>query len=305
MAFVFEATFDGIRLDVASTNVSDGRDNIAHTFPKRSGADLEDQGRRVRVITLALVFFDPKIDEPEDFVKRFKRFEALYEVAATRTLQHPYLGPISCKIDSLSHNADSERGPFISASATFLEDISRPPAFRAGAGVQTQVGAVDVENSRTRLNILLASLGLPPSPVAEEALAQARKWETTITTSVREVQLEAASLNDQLNAELADIQAGASLAKHAAAKEYTFLAQAVQKTSESFTSLTTRIITITVTEPLPLLLLAANVYTATQALSRAAEMRDLNPALRRLSLIPAGTAVKAYSPLVPSALLDT
>lgn len=306
--FTYEASFAGIRIDVLSSQIQHGRVVVPHVFPKRDGADLEDMGREPFVATMEFVFIDNRgattqaalrgattgADDSGNYLDRFNEFNGLVQSGAVRILVHPYEGAVNCRVSNFSHSADGEGQPAIRCSATFTEEISLPPVFAAGAGAQTRASSQDVRAAQVGADDALAEVGLS-SDLTGDATAAAEAWEDGTELSARGVQLEMAALNNRLSTELDALEAGSDIDRHPVMKQYTLLQHNLRRAAEAFTTTTTRIVAITVTEPTPLRVIAARFYGADQADRRFDEMIELNPSIRDPSLIPANTELKAFS----------
>ncbi len=306
--FIFEASFDGIRIDVLSTDVQHGRTVVQHRFPKRDGADLEDMGRAPFVCTLEFIFIDNRGSQPEaklrgltgggedtgNYQSRFEEFNAAVDADEPRVLVHPYEGAVRCRISNFSHRAAGAGQPAINASATFTEEISLPPVFAAGSGAQTRASSQDVRAAQVGADDALAAVGLS-STLPAEATLEAEAWEADPELSTREVQLRMASLNNRLSTDLEDLETSQNLDRHPIMRNYTLLQYNLRRAADAFTATTTRIVIITVTEPTPLRIIAARFYGASEAERRFDELRELNPSVRDPSLVPAGTELQAYS----------
>jgi prophage DNA circulation protein len=297
LGFTYEAEFAGISLDVISTQVNHGRMVIPHKFPKRDGADLEDMGREPWQATLELIFINRRasLADEFDYEDRFLEFKTAVGTGEPRQLVHPYEGSVICRVSGFTHRSTGDEGqPAIFASATFTEEISIPPVFAVGAGAQTRVGAQQVAATGEAAIAELEKFEFDTSLVSA-TIDAADDWERDPSLSTRSVQLQMASINNQLDAQLTEFNAIQDLEKHGIYKQYTILQHNLRKAAESFSSTTTRIITITIREPLPLKVIAARFYGANEAERRAQEMIELNPALGNPSLVARGVELRAYS----------
>lgn len=294
--FTFEASFAGIRIDVLSSTITHGRDVIAHKFPKRDGATNEDMGRQQFNCVLQFLFIDNRfVPEGEgNYQERFEAFNKIVDDGTPRVLVHPYEGAVRCNVADFTHDADGNTQPVINASASFMEEIDLPPVFAAGAGSQTRASAQDVRAEAVQAESSLEEVGFDPSTV-QFAAEEAARWEGDPELSAREVQLQMAVINQNLNRELDELEVATDLSRHPLHKQYTRLQHSLRRAAEAFTTTTTRIVSINVLEPLPLRVIAARFYGAEQAERRFREMLDLNPAIRNPAIIPAGTTLKAYS----------
>lgn len=299
MSWTYEARFAGVRLDVRAVSASHGRSVAEHTGPRRDGADLEDLGRDAWRCTLDLVFFDrPGIAEDEgDYMERFQTFQALVEDGTPRTLVTPYEGSRRCRVGPFDHSADADAGPFILATATFIEERATRAIAEAGVGVPVTAGARAVQVAATNAKAAVADLGdddlLPLVP--DDAAAAADAWETDPDTSPRAVQLEVGSLTERLQAELDGFSALDDLELYPVLRAYTLLQDALRRAAEAITQQTTRLVTLNVLAPTPLRMIAAGFYGADQSEQRFAELLELNR-FAYPALVPAGSTLVAYAP---------
>jgi len=321
--FTFEASYDGIRIDVVSSSVNHARKVISHTFPKRDGANTEDMGREPREITMEFLFLDnlrlPQLQvitgqiSEDGYEKRFREFKELVDGGAVRTLIHPYEGSVRCRIREFSHTAKGDVQPTINCNATFVEEITQPSTFRAGSGSQNRASSQEVRSAKLAADDALSSSTFAASvPAAtltavqanvDDALTEAERWELNPDLSSREVQLQYARIANSLNADLVTLGALSSIDRYLTHKTFTLLQRKLRDAAEAFTSTTTRIVEITTTEALPLRVIATRFYGATEAEQRFNEMLELNPGIFRPTIIQPGTTLKAFSPTVASSRL--
>ncbi len=306
--FTFDASYAGIRIDVLSSNIAHGRKTKPHTFPKRDGATVEDMGRGPWVCGLQFIFIDRKaqpgeLQSPGTAIERFNAFDKLVDEGTIRRLVHPYTKSRLCSISDFTHDADGDGGIEISCSATFTEENSIPPTFAAGGGVQTIAGSHEVESKVLQAN---ASLELPAAGLSLAELEDAQleldrvtlaveQWDSDPSLSARQVHLQMATINNALSSRLEDLDTARDINRFPIMKQYTLLQYQVRLAAEAFTTDTTRVVTITTVEPLPLRVIAARFYGANQAERRFAEMLELNPEIRNPGLIGRGIDLKAYS----------
>lgn len=297
--FTFDASFGGVRIDVTSTNITHGRKRVNHGHAKKDGVTQEDQGREPLVCDLEFVFVDRKPMDGEitvsPFAERFTEFDALVSGSAVRRLVHPYLGAILCGISGFTHRADAEGGPAIFCSATFTEENSLPFVFEAGAGIHALAGAQEVRASVHATQEALEELGLPESPNLAIAVAASEDWQSNPRTTTRQIQHEMSILNSRLSKELSDFEAAGDIDSYPIIREYTKLQYNLRRAAEGATASTKRIVNITTTHSVPLRIVAARFYGASQAAARFAEMLELNPGLRNPGLIEANVTLKAYA----------
>ncbi len=301
--YSFDASWGGIRIDVTSTSTPDhGRRTIPHDLPKRDGTTLEDQGRKAFSAQMDFIFIDRKALPGEevpilDYRGRWNAFDEKVAEGKIETLIHPYAGAVKCRIENYSHSGSATGQAVITCSATFIEENSLPPVFAADdLGVQTLGGAQDVRAFGTTADAAREDIGLAASPAVATSIAAAESWESDPLLTARHVLTEMAIEINKLNAELVAIDAATDIDAYPIMRDYTLLQHSLRKTAEAFSATTTRIVTLTVTEPLPLRVIAAQFYGADEAERRFNELLELNPNLPTPVIVQRGTNLKALSP---------
>lgn len=306
--FTFDASYGGIRIDVQRTRIRHGRKQIAHRQPKRDGATLEDSGREELVCDLEFIFIDRaqqagETEAPKSYLERFRAFDALVATDAIRRLVHPYMGALRCGVGNFEHSADGESQPAIYCSATFTEETSFTPVIDARPGVQTLAGSHEVASKVLQANAALSAPGTGltgdelEASTAELAGTRAvvENWVNDPNISVREVQLQMASINSALNRRLEQLDAANNIDRHPIMKQYTLLQHQVRQAAAAYSSNTSRIVTITTVKPMPLRLIASRFYGARESAKRFDELLELNPGINNPALVGAGVEIKAYS----------
>lgn len=298
--FRYEASFDGVRIDVLSTNSNHGRRVFPHEFPKKSGATTEDQGREPLNVSISFIFIDRKAREGEslpigDYQERFEAFQDLLLVDAVRTLVHPYLGQIRCRIRNFSTDGDGEGQPVIRCTADFIEENTEPVILDILDGaIQATAGAQAVQEAQASADEALLASGLSSS-LPLQGFELATSWAVSFGLTTREVQLQMAEFNARLNDELVGFELGGDADKTQVMKSYTLLQYRMRKAAESFSTTTPRVVEIVTTELVPLRMIAARFYGADEAERRFAELLELNPQIRTPACVPPKLTLKAYS----------
>jgi len=298
--FTFEARFDGICFDVLSSSITEGREVVRHKFPKIDGVNTEDMGGNGMEISLEIIFVDhgfqvdPVNGDQGDYLERFRTFRELASKSAVRTLLHPYVGAVSCRIGDFSHNADGDGQPVIRASVQFIEDTDTEPVLRAADAFQPLASSQEVETEL--LSLQAAALGIGyETPIADGVLAEVQDWENDADLSAREIAQRMATLSNQLNDELNAFEDAADLDNYPLVKAYTKLQYQVRQVAEAVISETNRLVRLETTEPLPMRIIAARFYGAKDHERRTEELLDLNPEIRDPTLVPRGVKLKAFS----------
>lgn len=300
LGFRFEASFGGVRIDVVSTSSNHPRRVFAHEFPKKAGATTEDQGRGPLIVDLSFVFIDRKARPGEelpieDYQGRFETFKELLLVDTVRTLVHPYLGQIRCRIGNYNDSGNGDGQPMINASAQFTEENTEPAVLDIVDGaIQATAGAQAVSAASFNADLALTAQGLS-SELTGEALILAESWGFSIGLTTRQVQIEMAEINGRLDDELETFEAGGDVDSIPIIQAYTLLQFRLRKAAESFSTTTPRIVEITTEATIPLRAIVAEFYGAAEADRRFLEVLELNPTLRTPACVPPSVTLKAYS----------
>lgn len=273
---------------------------FSHEFPKKDGASTEDKGRRPLVISLEFIFIDRK-SQPGDelpvqgYEKRFDDFQELVKTGDVRTLIHPYLGQIRCRISNYSHRADGEGQARITCSATFTKENAEAPVLGiVSGGIQVTAGSQAVLAASTLANDELATAGFS-SLLPDLAFELSVSWELSLELTTRRVQTDMAALNSRLNVELITLNTSVDINLLPVMRAYTLLQFRLRKAAEAFSATSPRIVEITVEGVIPLRIIAAEFYGAEQAEQRFLELIDLNPSLRTPANVQPGQVIKAFS----------
>lgn len=294
-AVTFKAAWGGVLFDIDGVSVRQGRRQVRHTQPRRDGAELEPMGRESWEAEIRFFFFDHRRVLPGEgsMLERFRRFDEMVGEERARTLVHPYQGSIVCRVENFEHSSQADGEDVIECTATFIEDLSQPNvqdlAERAPAVAGAQQVTLDVAEAQSAL----ADAGVE-STVLADVEAAVESWDTDLELSPRTVALEMASLNNRLSAELDSFEAASDLDNFAIVKQYTRLQANLRRASEIYTRQTSRLVTITVHEPIPLRVVAARYYGAREADKRFAELLELND-IDNPALVERDTVLRAFA----------
>jgi prophage DNA circulation protein len=289
--FRFECSFDGVPFDCMSQRVSHGRRVPVHENASQDGAYTEDSARKPRRISMEIVFIDHRYiaKEAGDVFARFDAFDALAGTGKVRQLVHPYLGVINCRLEDFDHSSDAESDPpAITLSVTFVEDLHSPAVLDAAAANRPVASAQEAQ-----LEIDEAGLSAPALTLAAEEVVE---WETNTALTPREVQMRMGDLSNRLDQELSDFEALTDIESYPIVKAYVRLQYQLRNLAQAVTSTSGRTMRLTVTEPIPLRILAARFYSPKESDQRFREMLDLNPGLSDPHLVPRGTELKVAAP---------
>lgn len=296
--FLVEAAYDGVRIDVTNITSRLGNVLVSHAFPRRGGAEIDDQGTNQGAHSMGVIFYetidrDPAVDG--NHIDRFKAFKELCHDGRSHRFTHPFLGEFLVKCSEFTMQADANNRDSIGVNITFLEEEELQAVFTLGAGAQRLGGVSLVNVAADQADADLAAAGLTSTaPGAATDLVES--WdERGNDLSAREVELELASFNNNFQTELDRIDVAMDVDNYPAVRSMVLLNYNMLKAADAFKQTTPRLIELTVVNPLPLRVLAALTYGGDEADNRTAEMQELND-IRRPGLLPAGTVLKASSP---------
>lgn len=113
---ILEASFKGAVFHVQGVDNDWRRRVVAHSYPNRDGANLEDLGRDPLSIRMRAVVFGPTWR-----AERSGLMDA-FETGTSGELVHPLLGTINAELLSVREVADDTRANFIALDLEFKED---------------------------------------------------------------------------------------------------------------------------------------------------------------------------------------
>lgn len=293
-----QASYGGVEFDCLATRDSIARALIRSELPRRNGGPVQDMGADQRTTRCQLLFWErPPLKGETAQGNHLQRFAAFWEATQRGKAQafvHPITGPYQARVEDLDFDADAAERDAISVSCTFVESAPEPARFDPGALLDPYSGAAAMRTSAELARADLAAAGIDPS-VAGDASSMVDSWESDPSKSVREVSLELASLNSRIDRMIDDYELATDLSKFGPWRRLQELSYTAKRAAALFKRSQPQVIQITVAAPVPLRVLAADTYGASEASARYADMMRMNDIDDPL-LLETGTVLRAPAP---------
>jgi len=289
-SFAFQA------LDVLTTKDSIRRALARHSYPRRDGGTVQDMGSEPRETRCRIIFYErPPIDGEDELSSRshLERFEAFVSAANAGFPQefvHPITGSYNAQVEDIDFDADAEERDVIVCDCRFVEDTTDPAAFQIGSVRPSAGGAGSVAVEAEILNAALDAAGLESS-VGTDASAAVSGWGSATS---REITLELQSLSSQISQATDDLELATNLARHPIWRSMQRLHAEIRRAAQAARQVAPSLIEFTVAAPVPLRVMATNLYGAAAAQEKYAELLRLND-FDDPTLILSGTVVRAAS----------
>lgn len=285
MADFYEAQLGGVRLYLASADTDAGRTLVEHRPTRGDQVEVDDRGQgphrtRVDLLFVTMAGAPPPLD-------RLRKLVAL--VAAGNPdgffFSHPVEGTYRVAIGDFSHSLGTSGQLRASASLVRME-APTAAVTPIGPGVSPDAGLEAVTASAGAVADELADADLE-SDVPAAVVASVGRW-AEVDTAVRTVFMEAASISQQIQDEMARLELAADLRLWPAYKAMVTLAASVQAAAEAATAEVATVFRLRVSAATALRALVARVYGSRLAAERLAQVIKLNDA-GNPARIPAGT----------------
>jgi len=181
------ASWNGIDFEVVSVSDSVDRQIVAHRYPFRDGADLEDTGREPRPTTVNAVFFG------DGYLARLTKLRQEADKGKTGPFVHPLFGVWQCKVQRVSVDHEHSRRDLAAVVIQLLEDgtNSRIPDVASITAAETELNNTVAKAETTASNL--------PSPAPAE-VAAATTDANTFIDDLQETSRDPSIRLDQLNA---------------------------------------------------------------------------------------------------------
>lgn len=111
-----EASFRGVPFDFISTGEEVSRATVAHSYPFRDGAEVEDLGLNASRHTVRAILFGADADA------RLKRLKSALDAPGVGELSHPVYGALQVVVDSYHPAFDAEATDSVALDITFIEN---------------------------------------------------------------------------------------------------------------------------------------------------------------------------------------
>lgn len=291
------ANFDGIDLDILSTDDDLSNELIRHTYPFRDGAVLQNAGAVPRTTACEIWFFErPELED--DHLERVRQFAFAAATREARVFLHPLFGRFNAMVEGLTFQASATERDLVKASCTFVEQGLNPAAFEAqsdasvGAGVAavSQAGAVidglvlaaPAEGAVAGPGDVIPVEGAVTSTVLETvtvqdtALTTAQRWADTEGITQRQINLELNQITNEIDAEIDRLDLSTNVVNYDTWIAFVRLHGAIRRAAElairTAPKLTTHIVRVTA----PLISIMADIYGGSLAVEKYSRTLELN-----------------------------
>lgn len=124
---LLDASFRGVAFEVESVDDNGEKSLALHEYPYRAGANIEDLGRKARIIPVrALIWGD-------DYAERLQKLIAAFESSGPGELIHPVYGVVNVVIRKWEVHEEAERPDYAALSFEAVEADPDKPFFEAVA----------------------------------------------------------------------------------------------------------------------------------------------------------------------------
>lgn len=290
------ASFAGVEFDCVATRDSISRAIFREEYARVPGARLQDLGLGPRETTCRLIFWDRPPVEGEDPAQSLRspreRFEAFYQAFAsegTHDFVHPQTGAYRAKAEDFSWEIDPNED-VIFAECRFVEDSLEPATIGDGVSVPFDASLARARVQAMQLEEQLLAAGLDAT-LAADAASMVDVWDTSADLSIREVNLALLSMSARIGDAIDDFELATDLDRMPILRSTHRLLFALRQAAGKIRQTQPQIVAITTTRDLPLLIILADYYGASEAGARRDEVERLND-IDDPTLIPAGTTLR-------------
>ena len=180
-----DASFRGVTFEVQSVEDRGEKALCVHEYPYRSGAEVEDLGRKPRVIPVTAIFWGVAYES------RIKALVAAFEEAGPGELIHPVFGSLTVAVRRWQIQHSAERHDYATVTFEAVEAVTDNPFFGATSSRSLAEQALaDISSS------LDEALGLSESELGK-TLGQ---WADTAANMKARVETELQGVLDVLDA---------------------------------------------------------------------------------------------------------
>jgi prophage DNA circulation protein len=189
------ARWRDVAFPVSSVETSLKQDLATHAYPDRDGAHIESTGRAPIHHTFRIPFFNDIGKGPSEYWKMplfpvaWRDFMVACADRSTGVLQHPILGEMKCKVESVNTSLVGSARGGVDVTATFIEHTEKPEDLEnlltAGSPISDmELAAIDVDLKLASLD----GLGLPEYPESfEESMRKLKAIPDKITAGIASV----------------------------------------------------------------------------------------------------------------------
>lgn len=114
-ATMLDASFRGVKFQVAG--ISDKGENalVVHEYPYRSGAEIENMGRKARAIPVKALFWG------RNYLSEVMALVKAFEESKKGELVHPLFGSVQVQVNNWSIDHEAEKRDYGAVDFEFIE----------------------------------------------------------------------------------------------------------------------------------------------------------------------------------------
>lgn len=304
---MFSARFGGLPIDVITTRDTFRRAIIRHEYPRRDGAELDDEGALAREVDCLLIFSDPRKalpDDPPDWIglnhrERFERFVKVANAGKAREFVHPLYGSFPARCESFEASSAGENRDQISVQAKFVEDGLNPVALTATIAKPIEGGAAAVDVEAKAASSAAAALpagdGELVTDTATSAAEEVARWDANPDIDPNEVTTGLQRISDDIDTTIRRLDLLSTPNGYPTYRALARLHAQVRRAAERARRDAPALIQITTAAASPLRVLLADVFGAAGADAHMAEAIRLNR-IPDPTLVEAGTVLTLPTP---------
>lgn len=287
----FTADFGGVPILIADISTERGRDVAVQSPSHGDEHSLNDRGRRLRRSSVEILFVDQPGLAP--YTERYERFLALAEGPDAQVFTHPLDGSYRARAEGLTVSASKDELA-IRVSCTISRDAEPTSVFPVAAGGSVAAGVESVTVAGDQVDAELEAVGLSSSTPAA-TVAAITAWDEADELDSAMVYLEVASLTQQIDEMIAELELATQLDRWPAYRAAILLRYELTRAAEAFTSDVEQIVDLYVEVARPVRAIAAEVYGGRDADERTAQIVKLNR-IRAPGRVAPGTTLKIPRP---------
>lgn len=291
---LFETSWGGVRLWLASLEADESRDVIEQEYSSGNLPDQRDRGDKPHPARCSLLF-DQFPGDPRDAKSMLEDLILAKNQQATKGPQlftHPLWGTYLAYIGEFRYTIDSNG--VITGEAVFTASEEINAVTVDPIGVSLDVAVDDVEAAANELTAQLDDVELE-SDLPALAIESTTEVFDADDVSPRDVLVQVATLSDRLWDEVDDLQVAAYVETWPAMKAYVMLGEAVRAGGDRALGDQGAFMSLRVDQTTSLRRLVTELYGADEADDRYTEAMELND-LRTPGAIESGTTLRLRQP---------
>lgn len=259
---LLDASFDGLPLDVLSTDDGWSQALAEYSAPRRDGATIAAQGQEPRSTRCTLIFWDVDEDAPNHLARAVAFIERAMTAREARPFTHPLWGSYQAFVRDVQARASASEPNVVMVDASFVEHLGEPPVFAFEA---------DPAASLAQVTVLAGDLEAAPDAgpatlaVATEARTVAEQWSTSTDLAVRDVNADLSALSDRVSDALLELDYATNLDRFPVVRTLHRLHDTLRRAAEQFRRAEPRIVAYTVAGATSLRGVAVSLYGAAAA----------------------------------------